>query len=119
MAKITRLSESSHVTTVVGNTGDPEVVPLLDNPTDEVVEGDEYDFEVEPVDVDVNPGLFSAEGGGEVEQGEQPPVDGTIDDVKTWVGDDYVKAERALSAEVAGKNRSGLVSWLEKVAAAR
>lgn len=59
---------------------------------------------------------FNATGEAEVKRAEEPPVDGTIENVKTWVGDDYVRAERALDAERRNKNRSGLVSWLEKVA---
>ncbi len=62
---------------------------------------------------------FEATGEADVVAGEQPPVEKSIDDVKSWVGDDYVKAERALEAERAGKNRASLVQWLEKVAVTR
>lgn len=62
---------------------------------------------------------FEATGEAEVVAGSAPPVDKSIDDVKAWVGDDYVKAERALEAERAGKNRASLVTWLEKVAVTR
>lgn len=62
---------------------------------------------------------FEATGEAEVVAGSAPPVDKSIDDVKSWVGDDYVKAERALEAERAGKNRTSLVQWLEKVAVTR
>lgn len=59
---------------------------------------------------------FDATGTAEVKRGEEPPVERTTEDVRTWVGDDPVKAQRALDAERRNKNRSGLVSWLEKVA---
>lgn len=179
MGKITRQSEASHVTTIVGETGDPEVVPQTevegqtgnennpdstevkiseDDPTDEELReigvnpdgkvSDEHREQVrllrerraqgdaarsasatgpeevqhphfDPSEQVVVGGAFQGTGDAEVEQSEEPPVHKSIADVQAWVGDDYVKAERALDAEKRNKNRSGLVSWLEKVAASR
>ena len=134
MGKITRQSESSHVTTVVGETGEPEVQSLTDNENTEQVEYDEDGNRLDrddsaPGEADVEPepapegdgqqALFEGTGEADVVPGDQPPVDKSIADVQTWVGDDYVKAERALEAERNGRNRSSLVLWLEKVAAQR
>lgn len=160
MGKITRLSEASHVTTIVPQPGgDPEVVPQVltetgprgetegqtgnENTSGEVVELDEDGNPVrkdvggnviegepdghfhtvvdDPTDAEASgfSGTFEASGSADVVEGEQPPVEKSADEVKSWVGDDYVKAERALAAERNGKNRSGLVSWLEKVATSR
>lgn len=138
MAKINRQGVPSNVTTIVGADGQPELVDLIpenQQGTEEV----EYDEDGEPVERDDSAEVdesdsgmddttpqsqgptpsFEAIGSAEVVAGEQPPVDRSIDDVKSWVGDDYVKAERALEAERAGRNRSSLVTYLEKVAAAR
>lgn len=118
MGKITRLGDASHVTTIVGETGEPEVeelVPESQQNTEVVVDDQEF----EPEDDEVVEGTFEATGEAEVIVAEQPPVEKKADDVKAWVGDDYVKAERALEAERNGQNRTGLVQWLEKVAAAR
>lgn len=38
------------------------------------------------------------------EPGEEPPVDGTIDTLMTWVGNDPARAEAALAAEQAKDN---------------
>lgn len=183
MGKITRQSESSHVTTIVGETGDPEVVDQTavedgprgdaegqigneNNPEATEVKVDDADpTEDELREIGVSPdgkvtdehreqvrllrerkvagaagratgpevvehdtfnpseqltegqiATFEASGEAEVEHGQEPPVHRSIADVQAWVGDDYVKAERALDAEKKNKNRSGLVSWLEKVA---
>jgi hypothetical protein len=62
---------------------------------------------------------FEATGDAEVVEGEEPPINRSTADVQNWVGDDPVKADRALDAERRNKNRSGLVSWLEKVARSR
>lgn len=122
MAKITRLSESANVTTVVGITepDDPNRVEYLEPEVDE----DGFEAELED-DGDLadsgDPDLMvrlEATGEAEVTPGEPVP-DGSIAEVQAWVGDDWVKAERALDAERAGKNRSGLVSWLEKVVSAK
>jgi hypothetical protein len=58
-----------------------------------------------------------AEGDAEVVAGGEPPVDQSTERVKEWVGSDPNKAQRALEAERAARNRAGLVSWLEKVVA--
>lgn len=42
--------------------------------------------------------------------------DGNAEQVLTWVGDDRERAQRALDAERAGKQRSGLTAQLEKLA---
>lgn len=39
--------------------------------------------------------------------------EGTIEEVKAWVGDDPERAQVALDAELAGQNRSSLIAWLE------
>lgn len=52
-----------------------------------------------------------------VPEGDEPPVDGTIDDLMSWVDDDPERAARALEAEQAKeKPRSTLVKALEKLA---
>jgi hypothetical protein len=95
------------------------------NPIVDEVEVDEDGNPVEDdVPVDSTPDAvfgLQAHGDADVVSGPDsaPPVDKPVDVVKDWVGDDYVKADRALAAERAGRNRSGLVSWLEKVAASR
>lgn len=53
----------------------------------------------------------------ESERGEVPT--GGVNTVKAWVGDDPVKAQRALDAESSKPDddqRTSLVEWLEKVA---
>jgi hypothetical protein len=39
--------------------------------------------------------------------------DGTVEAILAWVGDDPERAQAALEAERAGKNRSTLISELE------
>jgi hypothetical protein len=158
MGKINRLGEASNVTTIVGETGEPQIIDLIpeNEAKTEVVEYDEDGNPIErddsgnepelnahtdhgvgdqnnpanadPVPLTESPfvstpegaqGEFKATGETEVAPAEQPPVDKSAEEVKSWVGDDYVKAGRALDAEKAGRNRSGLVNWLEKVAASR
>jgi hypothetical protein len=47
----------------------------------------------------------------------EPPVDGTIDDLMTWVGDDKARATQALAAEQAkDKPRSTVVKRLTALA---
>ena len=49
--------------------------------------------------------------------GEQPPVDGTIDTLMAWIGDDRERAARALEAEQAkDKPRSTVVKRLSAIA---
>lgn len=43
----------------------------------------------------------------------QPNIQGTIDEVKAYVGDSLERANEALLAEMGGKNRLSLISWLE------
>lgn len=45
----------------------------------------------------------------------EPKIDGTIDEVKAWVGDgsDLARVNQAFEAERTGKNRTSLMSWLE------
>lgn len=62
-------------------------------------------------------------GSAEVQPGEPVPA-GTIQETKDWVGEDYVRAERALGAEKArpkdaGGPRGSLMAWLEKIAATK
>jgi hypothetical protein len=45
------------------------------------------------------------------ENGEPP--EGTIEEVKAWVGDDPDRAQQALDAEEAGQQRQTLMAWLE------
>lgn len=51
-------------------------------------------------------------GSAEDEPSSQVP-DGTIPEVKAWVGDDPARAQVALEAEEAGQERSTLIAWLE------
>jgi hypothetical protein len=46
-------------------------------------------------------------------QDEAP--DGTIEEVKAWVGDDHDRAQRALEAERAGQSRTTLITYLEAI----
>lgn len=63
---------------------------------------------------------LEAEGSAVIEPADKPPVDKGIETVKTWVDNDWLKAERALAAEKAQPSpRSSLVSWLEKIAATK
>lgn len=56
----------------------------------------------------------SESGGSESsDEGDCPP-NGTIEDVKAWVGDDRERAGSALTAERGGQNRSSLITWLEE-----
>lgn len=45
--------------------------------------------------------------------GEVPS--GTAEEVLAWVGDDVVRANRALMAELSGRNRAGLTAQLERL----
>jgi hypothetical protein len=47
---------------------------------------------------------------------DEYPVDGTIEDVKDWVGDDPDRARAAVAAEADGKSRKTLLTWLSGVA---
>jgi hypothetical protein len=60
-----------------------------------------------------NPFSDDAGEAGTVYQSEVP--DGTVEDVKSWVGDDPERARQALEAERAGQNRSTLVTYLEGI----
>lgn len=55
----------------------------------------------------------------EAKAATEPKVDGTIDEVKAYVGEDMAKAQEAYDLEVAkgDKARTSLVSWLENVGA--
>lgn len=64
---------------------------------------------------DLDPDADPADPGPD-QTGDQVPT-GNVDDVLAWVGDDPDKADRALDAERAGKNRTTLVSSLESIAA--
>jgi hypothetical protein len=44
---------------------------------------------------------------------------GTVEEVKTWVGDDRERAQKALEAERSGQNRPTLIAHLESVGADR
>jgi hypothetical protein len=56
------------------------------------------------------------EGGAEDPKASDDDVpDGTIDEVKAWVGDDPDRAQRALESERAGQNRTTLITYLESV----
>ena len=46
-------------------------------------------------------------------EAEQVP-EGTIPEVKAWVGDDKGRAQAALEAEESGANRTTLIAWLEE-----
>lgn len=107
------------------NLDDPELDP---RPADFTSTGEgASDFEPEPEDaeIDTRPpapeedpnqtSLFQASGDLDVE----PVPTGSIDEVQSWVGDDRDKAKRALEAERSGKKRSGLITYLEKVVAAK
>jgi hypothetical protein len=48
------------------------------------------------------------------EDGECPPS-GSVEEVKTWVGDDPQRAQSALDAERDGQNRSTLIAHLEGI----
>lgn len=43
------------------------------------------------------------------------PPDGTVQEVLDWVGTDQARAQSALDAELAGQNRSTLVTQLEQI----
>lgn len=43
------------------------------------------------------------------------PPSGTVDEVLGWVGDDHERAQKALSAERDGPNRSSLITKLEAI----
>ncbi|HEV2778546.1 MAG TPA: hypothetical protein VGX25_04025 [Actinophytocola sp.] len=47
------------------------------------------------------------------EDGQVPA--GTAEEVLAWVGDDVDRAQRALVAELSGKNRSGLTAQLQRL----
>jgi hypothetical protein len=49
-------------------------------------------------------------------EGDCPPQ-GSVDDVKVWVGDDRERAAQALDAERAGQGRVTLIAWLEDMTA--
>lgn len=90
---------------------------LLDNTAEGAVEVLEADPEPpkpdpqDPQDPD-DPG-----GNGETGQGGAPPVDGTIDALMTWVGDDKERAAEALADEQAKDNpRSTAVKRLTALA---
>lgn len=48
-----------------------------------------------------------------VEKEVEPKIDGTIEQVKAYVGDDLARANEAFELERSGKNRKGLMEWLE------
>lgn len=50
-----------------------------------------------------------------VKTNENGVPEGTIDEVLAWVGDDEEKAQLALDAETAGKNRTSLVNKLKAI----
>lgn len=53
------------------------------------------------------------------EPGQDQVPDGTADEVLAWVGTDKDRAERALAAEQAGKQRKVLVEQLTKLVEAK
>lgn len=71
---------------------------LLDNTPEGAVEVLEADPEPEPVKA---PTPVEDEDPGNDAGADGPPVDGTIDVLMTWVGDDPERAQRALVAEQA------------------
>ena len=85
---------------------------LLDNAPAGAVEVLEADPEPEPVpEPPAEPPADAGAGG------DEPPVDGTIDDLMAWVNDDPERAGRALAAEQAkDKPRSTVVKRLAVLA---
>lgn len=90
----------------------------VDNAPKGAVEVTEAD--PEPVDRDLNgtgdgaQDPASSDGGA---GGDEPPVDGTIDALMEWVGDDKERATRALEAEQGkDKPRSTVVKRLSSLA---
>jgi hypothetical protein len=63
---------------------------------------------------EVGPRSPGDHAGGEEEGDDDDEVpEGTVADVKAWVGDDPDRARRALEAERAGPDRATLVTYLE------
>jgi hypothetical protein len=52
-------------------------------------------------------------GEKEPEKAVEPKVDGTIEEVKAYVGDDLARANEAFEVERSGRNRKTLMDWLE------
>jgi hypothetical protein len=48
----------------------------------------------------------------------EAPPEGTVSEVLAWVGDDAGRAQQALEAEQAGKQRATLISELQRLAGA-
>lgn len=79
---------------------------FVDNAPKGSVEVLEADPEPEPVEEKAPEPVVPADG-------DEPPVEGTIDDLMTWVGDDKERAAAALEAEQAkSKPRSTVVKRL-------
>lgn len=53
-------------------------------------------------------------GSDETEGSDEVPT-GTVEEVKTWVGEDHERAQSALESERAGQNRPTLIAYLEGV----
>ena len=85
---------------------------LVDNAPKDAVEVLEAD--PEPVEVEEPPKRPESK---EAADGDEPPVDETIDVLMTWVGDDKERAAQALAAEQAkDKPRSTVVKRLTDLA---
>jgi hypothetical protein len=88
---------------------------LLDNTPEGTVEVLERDPEPEVVEA---PAPVEGEDPDEVPDADGPPVDGTIDVLMTWVGEDPERAARALVAEQAkDKPRATVIKRLGGVTA--
>jgi len=84
---------------------------LADNAPQGAIEIVEADPEPEPAPPAPDPEPKEPAGG------DEPPVDGTIDDLMAWVGDDKERAAQALTAEQAkDKPRSTVVKRLAAMA---
>lgn len=95
---------------------------LADNSPEGFVEVTEADPEPEETEDPADPGDAAGGEGSDSQQdtgesGDEPPVDGTIDQLMTWVGNDPARAGQALAAEQAkDKPRSTAVKLLAALA---
>lgn len=102
----------------------PEDAPLAQGHTTEDAEDaretqraykEQVELEAESPEVGPRaPGDHAGEEDESADSGDGVP-DGTIDEVKTWVGTDKDRAQQALDAEYAGQNRSTLITHLEGI----
>lgn len=77
----------------------------------------EGSVEVVEADPEPEPGPKEPPADPVLPEGDEPPVDGTIDDLMAWVDDDPARAARALEAEQAkDKPRSTVVKRLTTLA---